>query len=497
METQAQSNPDMSNRDPRRSAFFIPEVLGADHRVPLLSGSWVREIFLDNASSTKPFRAVSTFLREMEGYYSNIHRGTGFDSVFCTARYEDARRIVKHFVGGDPERDIVIPVRNATEGLNLLATSFGFKPEDVVLTTLLEHHSNDLPWRGKACVRYAGLRPDTGLDMDDLEGRLKELSGKVRIVAVTGASNITGEVIQGHRVAELAHRHGARIVVDAAQLAPHRRIDMRPHDDPGHLDFVVFSAHKMNSPYGEGAIVGRRDHFAEAVPYLQGGGTVYSVSLDHVVWADPPDRQEAGTPNILGLFALALAIRIYERIGLDRVAAHEAQLTRRMLAGLREIPGVAILGGNDPQDLENRLGVVSFIVEEVQHQLAAAVLSYEFGIAVRAGCFCAHPLLKHLLGVSPEEERGLEQRIRSGDRRFVPGAVRASIGLHNTTEDIDRFLEGVRVVAERRWVGNYQQDAQTGEYLPEGFRFDFANCPGFPAPCGADADNAPAKQIVR
>ncbi|MBD3237366.1 MAG: aminotransferase class V-fold PLP-dependent enzyme [Candidatus Eisenbacteria bacterium] len=461
--------------------FFVPEVLGADHRVPLLSGAWVRQIFLDNAASTKPFRAVSTFLRDMEGYYSNIHRGTGFDSNFCTQRYEEAREIVKRFVGGDPERDIVIPVRNSTEGLNLLATSFDLQPEQIVLTTLLEHHSNDLPWRGKAAVRYVHLRPeDARLDLADLEAQLQAAQGRVRLVAVTGASNITGEVLPVHRVAELAHRHGAQVVIDAAQLAPHRSIDMRPHEDPGHLDFVVFSAHKMNSPYGEGAIVGRRDHFAEAVPYLQGGGTVYSVSLDHVVWADPPDRQEAGTPNVLGLFALGAAIRIYERIGLDRVAAHEAELTRCLLRGMHQIPGLAIFGRSDPEELDDRLGVVTFIVEDVPHQLAAAVLSYEHGIAVRSGCFCAHPLIKHLLGVSREEESSLEQKIRQGDRRFIPGAVRASIGLHNTAEDVERLLVALREIAARRWQGDYAQDVETGEFHPRGFRFDFRNCPAFP-----------------
>lgn len=465
---------------PHASQFFVPEVLGADHRVPLLSNAWVRQIFFDNAASTKPFRVVSTFLRDMEGYYSNIHRGTGFDSIFCTQRYEEAREIVKGFVGGDAERDIVIPVRNSTEGLNLLATSFALQPEEIVLTTLLEHHSNDLPWRGKADVRYVGLHPDNArLDLAQLAAQLSEQAGRVRIVAVTGASNITGEVLPINRIAELAHRHGAQIVVDAAQLAPHRRIEMRPHDDPGHLDFVVFSAHKMNSPYGEGAIVGRRDHFAEAVPYLQGGGTVYSVSLDHVVWADPPDRQEAGTPNILGLFALAAAIRIYERIGLEQIAAHEAELTGCLLRGLREIPGLAVFGCDDSDDLVDRLGVVTFIIEGIAHQLVAAVLSYEHGIAVRSGCFCAHPLIKHLLGVTQEEEAGLEQKIRQGDRRFVPGAVRASIGLHNTAEDVERLLEALRAVAARRWQGKYEQDETTGEFHPRGFRFSFHNCPAF------------------
>ncbi len=463
--------------------FFVPEVLGADHRVPLLTGEWVRQVFMDNAASTKPFRAVSTFLRDMEGYYSNIHRGTGFDAVFCTERYEEAREIVRRFAGGDEARDIVIPVRNTTEGLNLLAATFQWRPDDVVLTTILEHHSNDLPWRGKAKVDYVGRRPDGTLDVEDFGRKLARHAGRVRVVAVTGASNVTGEVLPIHEIAALAHRHGAWIAVDAAQLAPHRAIRMRAHDDPGHLDFVVFSAHKMNSPYGEGAIIGRQDHFADASPYLQGGGTVYSVGLDHVIWADPPERQEAGTPNILGLFALAAAIRIYERIGMDRIAEHERRLTRRLLAGMNAIDGVTIWGPCDPERLEHRLGVATFSVEGVHYNQVAAVLAYEHGISVRAGCFCAHPLIKSFLGVTPDQEREFEQRAGAGDRSLVPGGVRVSIGLHNTDEDVDRFLSALRAIAARRWRGEYQMNVMTGEYLPKGYRYDFGICPDFPG-CG-------------
>lgn len=464
-----------------RTEFFIPEVLGSDHRVPLRDGRWVRQVFLDNAASTKPFREVSTFLRDMEGYYSNIHRGSGFDALFCTARYEEARDIVGSFVGGDSERDIVIPVRNTTEGLNLLATTFAFSPDEIVLTTILEHHSNDLPWRGKAQVKYVGRRRDGTLDMEKLEALLQEHGAKIRIVAVTGASNVTGEVLPIHEIAARTHKYDAWIVVDAAQLAPHRRIDMRPHDDPGHLDFVVLSAHKMNSPYGEGAIIGRQDHFADASPYLQGGGTVYSVGLDHVIWADPPERQEAGTPNILGLFALAAAIRIYNRIGMDRIAEHERHLTRKLIAGMREMSRVWIMGPDELDSLEHRLGVITFAVDDLHYNLVAAVLAYEFGISVRAGCFCAHPLIKSFLGITPHEEKRFEEEGRRGNRTLIPGGVRVSIGLHNTEEDVDRFLAALRVIVDEAWQGQYKQDIVTGAYSPKEFGFSFASCPQFPS----------------
>ncbi|MCK4413651.1 MAG: aminotransferase class V-fold PLP-dependent enzyme [Candidatus Eisenbacteria sp.] len=458
----------------------MPEVLGARREVPLLDGRRVAQVFLDNAASTKPLRRVSEYVRAMEDYYSNIHRGTGYDSVFCTQQYEEAREIVAAFVGGDPVRDVAIPVRNATEGLNLLASTFEFRPADIVLTTLLEHHSNDLPWRGKARVEYVGLRPDTTLDLAEYEARLQALRGRVRIVAVTGASNVTGEVLPVHRLAEIAHRNGALIVIDAAQLAPHRGIDMRPHGRPDHLDFVVFSAHKMNSPYGEGAIIGPQSHFNAAAPYLQGGGTVYHVGLDHVIWADAPDRQEAGTPNVLGLLALAAAIRIYQQVGWDAIVAHERELTRRLLRGMAAMPQVEILGPANADDLGDRLGVVAFSVVGLHYQFVAAVLSYEFGIAVRAGCFCAHPLIKHLLKVTRDRERAIEGEVQSGDRREVPGAVRASIGLHNTPADIDRFLEALGAIAARRWRGRYVQETRTGAFHPEDYTFDFSTAPQLP-----------------
>jgi len=462
-----------------QNGFCCPEIVGCRRRVPLLDGRWVPQIFLDNAASTKPFRAVCDFLLDMQHYYSNIHRGTGFDSVFCTDRYEEARRIIGDFVGWDRSKDVVIPVRNTTEGLNLLANTIPFASGDRVLITFLEHHSNDLPWRGKARVEYIPVDESGQIDLDVLERRLDPADGPVRVVSCTGASNVTGTVLPIHEIAALAHRGGALMVVDGAQIVPHRRLRMRPHDDPGHLDFVVFSAHKMNSPFGEGAVVGRRDLFAEAVPYLQGGGTVYSVSLDHVVWADPPDRQEAGTPNVLGMFAMAKAIQVMEEVGMERVEAHEAGLTSLLLRGIRSIREVAVFGGRDPEDVKSRLGVVSFMVADVPHGLVASILSFEWGIAVRSGCFCAHPLIKRLLNVTREQERLFEEEIRNGDRRNTPGAVRASLGLHNTQDDVETLLEALGVIAAKGWRGDYVQNATSGEFHPKDFRFDFSHLPGF------------------
>ncbi len=461
--------------------FICPEVLGARHSVPLLDGRCVSQIFLDNGASTKPFRAVSEFIQQIEPYYSNIHRGTGFDSSFCTERYEEARDIVGDFVGWDCEKDVVIPVRNTTEGMNLLANTISFAPGDRVLTTILEHHSNDLPWRSKAKVEHLPINSQGQIDLQELERRLDPSRGRVRVVSMTGASNILGSVLPIHEIAALAHKYGALMVVDGAQLVPHRRVNMRPHSDPGHIDFIVFSGHKMNSPSGVGAVVGRRDIFNTATPYQTGGGTVASVSTSSVTWAPAPDRNEAGTPNILGMLALARTIQVLEAVGMDKVEAHERHLTALLLRKLARIPQVKILGSSDPDALDNRVGVVTFTVEGVPHGLAAAILSYEWGIGVRNGCFCAQPLMKRLLGVEetcicPSEE---EMATIRGDRHNVPGAVRASLGIHNTEQEIETLVEAVASIAQKQWKGDYEQNATTGEYLPRNFRFDFSLLPGF------------------
>lgn len=461
----------------RHTTWKCPPVVGVSKKVPLLDGRQVPQIFLDNAASTKPFQEVSEFLETIQPYYSNIHRGTGFDSMFCTERYESARRIVGEFVGYNPDMDVVIPVRNTTEGMNLLANIIPFAPGDRVLITLSEHHSNDLPWRRKAIVEHLPIDSDGLLDLDVLEARLIAAQGKVRVVSVTGASNLLGTVLPIHDIAEIAHRYNALIVVDGAQLVPHRQVEMRSHLDPGHIDFLVFSGHKMNCPYGVGVVIGKKEVFDEATPYQPGGGTVHLVAVDDVIWAEVPERYEGGTPNILGLLALAQTIRVLESIGMSAIEAHEQALTTQMVAGLSRIPGVTILG--DSSINANRVGVVSFVVAGVDHALVAAILSYEWGIAVRNGCFCAHPLIRHSLAITPEQEEQMVADIYQDDWRNIPGAVRASLGIHTTQQDIMTLIEAVSCIARQQWQGVYQQDRSTGEFSPQGFKFDFSTLPDF------------------
>jgi selenocysteine lyase/cysteine desulfurase len=451
-------------------SFFI----GLDALIPVMDGTCRCYTNLDNAASTPPLKAVQRTVDDFLVYYSSVHRGTGFKSQLSTHAYEQAREIVLNFVGADPTYHTCIFGKNTTEAINKLARRFPFNSQrDIVLTSGMEHHSNDLPWRAAAQVIHVGLTPDGRLDEPDFDEQLSRYASRVALVALTGASNVTGFINPIHRLASKAHAAGAMFLVDCAQLAPHRKIDMLPLDDPEHLDFITISAHKMYAPFGTGALIGRKDVFEQGDPDMVGGGTVEIVTLDNVVWSAPPEREEAGSPNTVGAVALAAAIRQLDQVGMAEVTHHESLLTRYALQGLSSIQGIRIFGDQDPSNTDDRLGVIPIQVEQVPHFLAAAILGYEYGIGVRSGCFCAHPYILHLLGLSKEEAAEVRRRMMEGDRSDMPGLIRASFGLYNTYEDVDTLLNALTHIASGDYKAKYIQDKTTGEYSPLGWRPDF------------------------
>lgn len=445
------------------------EIVGIDQEVPLLNGSSHPYVNLDNAASTPAFRYVQHKVDELLRWYSSVHRGSGFKSLLCTEAHEQARDIVAQFVGADPETSCVVFVKNTTEAINKLANRMKLGTDDVVISTVMEHHSNDLPWRPKAHVEYVDLRKDGALDMEDLAQKLDRFIGQVRLVTVTGASNVTGFVSPIHDIAELAHQYGARILVDCAQLAPHQAIDVGAIDSPRHLDFVALSAHKMYAPFGTGVLIGPKDFFRQGPPDHSGGGTVDIVTLDEVHWAEPPARDEAGSPNVVGAIALAASIRLLSTVGMDAIAAHEMELTSYLLRQLNHLSRVKVYGSSDPNRLDDRLGVIAFTVEGIPHGKVAAILGFEGGIAVRNGCFCAHPYVLRLLGIERQEYRAYRQQVLNHDRSALPGFVRASFGCYNTVEEIDYLLGMLERVIAGDYKGDYLVDRFTGSYLPREF----------------------------
>lgn len=447
---------------------------GLDLDVPLLGGGRSRYVNFDNAASTPPLVGVRRGVESFLDYYASVHRGTGFKSQLSTWAYERSRQRVMTFVGADPVSHTCIFVKNTTEAINKLARRLSLKRDDVVLVTQMEHHSNDLPFRRVARVVHVTVGRDGVLDEEDFVRKIERYAGRLRLVAMTGASNVTGYIPAIHRFAERAHAAGAMILVDCAQLAPHRAVAMRSLDDPGHLDFVALSAHKLYAPYGSGALIGRTDVFETGEPDAPGGGTVELVTLDRVTWADPPDRDEAGSPNIVGAVAMALALGELDEIGMQAVAAHEAQLTAAMLRRLNRIHKVRLFGDSDPDKAASRLGVVPFQIDGMSHFLVAAILGYEHGIGVRSGCFCAHPYILSLLGIDEDQAERTWERMAAGDKRQMPGLVRASFGLYNTLDEVERFCQALEAIAAGEYRREYVQDPASGEYAPEGWRPDFS-----------------------
>jgi selenocysteine lyase/cysteine desulfurase len=285
-------------------------------------------------------------------------------------------------------------------------------------------------------------------------------------VAVTGASNVTGFIQPIHELARKAHEHGAMILVDAAQLAPHRQVDMKPDDDPEHLDFVAISAHKMYAPFGTGALVGPNEIFLGGPPEYRGGGTVDVVTADEVEWAGTPDRDEAGSPNVVGALAMAVAARVLMEVGMDQVAAHEQELVEYTLERLGAMEGITIYGETDPARASEKVGAIPFNLEGVSHFLVAAILGYEAGVGVRSGCFCAHPYVVHLLKLTDDEAATWRGQLLGGDKSSMPGMVRMSFGCYNNIDDIDRMMEMLERIAASDYQGDYRLDTASGEYLP-------------------------------
>jgi selenocysteine lyase/cysteine desulfurase len=439
----------------------LAALVGAGMPVPCLDGAERPYRDLDCAASTPAMVPVAERVAGFLPTYASVHRGAGYKSRVATAAYEDARHRILRFCGRvEGDDDVAVICRNTTEALNHLAYRFPFEPGDVVLTTVVEHHANLLPWARVAERRYVECDTDGTFGIDDVVAAL-DAGPRPKLLAVTGASNVTGWLPPTEAVCDAAHQRGVPVVLDAAQLAPHRPLPTGP-------DFLAFSGHKLYAPFGAGALVGPRQAFTEGDPFLAGGGAVDLVDIDEVIWTDPPEREEAGSPNVVGAVAFGAALAEIERIGWDAVVTHETYLARRLRDGLAAIDGVRLLG---PGRGVETLAVAAFTVDGLHHALVAARLSAEWGIGVRHGCFCAHPYLLRLLGVSADEVAVARRQVLAGDRRSIPGAVRASCGLGTTEDDLAALLDAVaELAAGAPSPVPYLQDPATGDYFPAGDR---------------------------
>jgi len=440
----------------------LARLVGSGQRVPCLGGIERPAVELDQAASTQAYPAVAERVSEFLPWYSSVHRGAGFRSRRATAAYEEARRGVLAFAGRDEDGpDVAILCRNTTEAINHLAYRLRLDPTDVVVTTVVEHHANLLPWGRVAQRRYVECGTDGTFGVDDVVDALDAGGRPPALLAVTGASNVSGWLPPLDGILAAAHERGVPVLVDAAQLAPHRPL-------PAEADYLAFSGHKLYAPFGCGALIGPRDLFETGDPFLAGGGAVDLVDLDEVIWTAPPDREEAGSPNVVGAVALHAAVDALRGVGWEAVLAHEEELARRLHTGLAAIDAVRLLGpvGAGTVDAPT-LPVAAFTVRGMHHALVAARLSAEYGIAVRHGCFCAHPYLIRLLGMDESDVGAYRREVLRGDHRGTPGAVRASAGLGTSGDDIDALVAAVgELAAGTPPPVPYEQDPATGDFFP-------------------------------
>lgn len=430
------------------------DFIGLDTRYPLADGRVTRRHYLDSAASTLALRSTRQVADELLRHYANTHSQAHFSARIANHAYAWAHQRMLQFVQADADRYAAFFAGSGcTAPLNRLARTLAARrPErDVVLASLLEHHANDLPHRKHAGtvihIPLTGIAPTLGaVDLAALERLLEQHRGRVNYVAISAASNVTGICNPVHEIAALAHAVDAWIVVDASQHLAHAPLAV---SDTGaaerELDAVVFSGHKLYAPGSPGVAVVRRALLDGCEPDEVGGGMVEDVHLgDYRITAQFPDREEAGTPNIIGAVQLGAVLNVLQRVGMERIHTAEQQRLQPLLAGLAAIPGVRVYGDLN-LDRTPRLGTVAFNLDELDHGLVAAVLNDYHNVAVRNGCFCAHPYVRELLkpelwaldfDPDAEDATALIQRRQ--------GMVRASLGLYTTAEDIETLLAGIR-----------------------------------------------------
>ncbi|MDF2544059.1 MAG: selenocysteine lyase [Herbinix sp.] len=449
---------DPSNSDLRKL------IIGVEQKIPLSDGKYVTAINFDNAATTPVLYPVLREINHFAPWYSSVHRGGGYKSKVSSDIYEQGRAVVQSFVNSDKERDVVIFTKNTTEAINILSYVLSQQKtqQKVILSTFMEHAANDLPWRNKFKVDYVEVDRFGRLSIEDLEDKLIRYRGSVKLVSVTGASNVTGYLNPIYKIAALAHKYGAKILVDGAQMVPHTSVDMKSFDSLEHIDYLAFSAHKMYAPFGAGVLIGPKKDFMEGNPFVQGGGAIDLVTHKRVEWDEPAGKDEAGTPNAMGVVALTTAIKTLQSVGMDYIYQIEKSLYDYAISHMKNIPGIKFY--SDPYR-DDTISVIPFNLEGVYHHLLPTILSDEAGIAVRNGFFCTHPYCERLLGLSEED---INHYFEDEDEMF-PGMVRISFGLYNNYKEIDKFISILRIIAENKeyYISKYSKNLSSNQTMKE------------------------------
>ncbi|PEL14366.1 aminotransferase [Bacillus sp. AFS017336] len=416
-------------------------IIGLDEKIPLENGRSIKGIYFDNAATTPPFKSVLKAIQEFAPWYSSVGRGKGYKSVRSTEIIERTRLNVLNFVGGKADQHTVIFTKNSTESMNLLSHILHQSTiKRYILLSEMEHISNDLPWREYFEVEYITVNHDGQISLEDLKVKLKALKGQVALVSITGASNVTGCINPIYEAAELTHRFGAKIHIDAAQFIPHESIQMVRLNEMENIDFLSFTGHKLYAPFGTAVLIGAIEEFKDAKPLQKGGGTTQVAIKSFVQWNKAPERFEGGTPNVMGIVALNAAIRTLQQNNMEMIIEYEKQLINYAIVQLRTIDGLKLfcaLNNNLPQ-----VSVFSFTIDGLHHQDIAHILAREFGISVRSGFFCAYSYVQKLLQISDE----MIDEVRKDTSIPSPGLVRISLSFYNTFAEVNQLVEAIQLI---------------------------------------------------
>ena len=456
------------------------DFIGLDTLYTRADGKKTKRIYLDSTASTLMMKAAYSAIESFYDHYSNTHSLLHFSAKTATQNYKWAHERILSFIKADPDKyTCFFTGSGTTAGINRMARVFrDFQPDrDVVLVSLMEHHSNDLPHRKHAGkVVHVPLDNHSGqpgcINIVALTEELEKYTDRINYIAMTGVSNVTGIINPIYDIAELAHKYGALILVDGAQMAAHLPIKMSGHTNPlRNLDALVFSGHKTYVPGSPGVVICRKDILSSMEPEEVGGGMVDQVHVSRYTISDKfPDREEAGTPNIPGAIGLAAAIDILDKIGMDFICKDENDLITDALNQMKQVKNVIIYGETNCS-LCPRAASISFNIRGLDHGLVAAILNDYHNIAVRNECFCAHPYVKEmvieeLMGSKVSDDYDFEAEFK-----IKAGMVRASFGIYSTKDDVTALVLALKdIVAKCDEYSNLYALDETGIYRHKTFK---------------------------
>jgi len=437
----------------------LPVALVGDNLpVPCVDGMERPCLPFDAASATNALPQVLDAVQGFLPWFSGVGHGVGYKAQASVLAYQSARLAALAFAGRGPDSgDVAVICPNATEAIQHLASRLRLSSGDVVVTTVAEHHANLLPWPRAASCRYVECGQDGTFGPGDVAAALDQRPVP-RLLAITGASHVTGWLPPLGEIIAAAHHRGVPVLVDAAQLAPHRPL-------PTEADFLAWSGHKMYAPFGVGILIGPRRILAAGNQSLPAGGAAPVPGLDDVTRMARPEPEEPGSPNVIGAVALGAAIGALEGIGWPAIIGHDVRVARSLRRGLAAIPGLRLLGPGPGADT---LPVATFTVDGIPSALVTARLAAEDAIEVGHGSLHARPYLTRLLGLSPAGARAGRGPTRDGDRSAVQGAVRASAGINTSERDVARLLSAMERLVSGEPSARYRRDPSTGDFYPAG-----------------------------